>query len=202
MTLSPLLHRLAMANAPRLVLALRPQDPLPEWITHFVYLDKGCRVAHQGQKDEMLVELRGLVGRLPGAGAAHMQEYVATPKAELELTLPSHLPNTGEDEGLVSEELRPNNTRETEGRKVTPIKRQRSMGLIDASYQRQQKRALERSGRELLVKMEGVCVKYGEKVVLGNWTESLGENEKRKLPGLWWDVRRGDRWGIFGPNGL
>ena len=47
-----------------------------------------------------------------------------------------------------------------------------------------------------LVQMQGVQVKYGERTVLGDW-EQPG---KRK--GLWWDVKPGDRWGVFGPNGM
>ncbi|KAL8937986.1 MAG: hypothetical protein Q9211_003419 [Gyalolechia sp. 1 TL-2023] len=51
-TLSPLLHNLAEAQAPRIILSLRPQDPLPEWITHVVVLDPELRVAYQGIKKE------------------------------------------------------------------------------------------------------------------------------------------------------
>lgn len=175
MTLSPLLHRLAKANAPRLVLALRPQDPLPKWITHLVYLDKECKVAHQGRKDELLVELKGkigLVGELPGADATHMQGQVVTPKPKAKLARSSESPDAGQ--------------------------KKRSK-MTEESRVMWEKLATERSGREVLVNMEGVCVKYGEKMVLGNWTQGP---EEEKTRGLWWDVRRGDRWGIFGPNGL
>jgi ABC-type molybdenum transport system ATPase subunit/photorepair protein PhrA len=51
---------------------------------------------------------------------------------------------------------------------------------------------------EPLVEMESVRVKYGDRTVLGGWKSKveLVENE-----GFWWTVRRGERWGIFGPNG-
>ncbi len=52
--------------------------------------------------------------------------------------------------------------------------------------------------QEKMVEMMGVQVRYGEKVVLGNW--NYGVQNKRKR-GLWWTVRRGERWGLFGPNG-
>ncbi len=58
LTLSPLLHRLAEANAPRLVLSLRPQDPIPDWITHLIYLKGNCEIAFQGRKETVLEELR------------------------------------------------------------------------------------------------------------------------------------------------
>lgn len=51
---------------------------------------------------------------------------------------------------------------------------------------------------EPLVEMQGVKVRYGDKVALGNWTlESSGGRRE----GLDWTVRRGERWGVFGPNG-
>ena len=42
LTLSPILKRLMEKNTPRLVLSLRPQDPIPEWIRHLVYLKGSC----------------------------------------------------------------------------------------------------------------------------------------------------------------
>ena len=52
---------------------------------------------------------------------------------------------------------------------------------------------------EILVEMQGVCVKYGDKEVLGNWRQEVqGLTQK----GLSWTIRRGDRWGVFGPNGM
>ena len=51
---------------------------------------------------------------------------------------------------------------------------------------------------EALVEMEGVEVKYGQKTVLGNWRQII---ENKPKSGLYWTVRRGERWGIFGPNG-
>ncbi|KAL8931060.1 MAG: hypothetical protein Q9208_000162 [Pyrenodesmia sp. 3 TL-2023] len=46
--LSPLLYNLAEAQAPRIVMSLRPQDSLPDWITHVVCLGPELRVAYQG----------------------------------------------------------------------------------------------------------------------------------------------------------
>ena len=53
MTLSPLLYSLAQSNSPRLILALRPQDPLPDWITHVVRLGPNLQIIYQGEKDLM-----------------------------------------------------------------------------------------------------------------------------------------------------
>ncbi|KAL8769475.1 MAG: hypothetical protein Q9209_004536 [Squamulea sp. 1 TL-2023] len=53
-TISPLLHNLAVGQAPRILLSLRPQDPLPEWITHIIHLGPELRVAHLGPKRKAL----------------------------------------------------------------------------------------------------------------------------------------------------
>ena len=50
-TLSPLLHGLAQASSPRLVLALRPQDSLPCWINHVIHLGDNFQIIFQGKKD-------------------------------------------------------------------------------------------------------------------------------------------------------
>lgn len=55
------------------------------------------------------------------------------------------------------------------------------------------------STNEAVVEMEGVCVKYGDKEVLGSWDQEVGGQAKK---GLSWTIRRGERWGIFGPNGM
>ena len=51
---------------------------------------------------------------------------------------------------------------------------------------------------EALVEMRDVCVKYGDKPALGGWSQEIDGHTR---DGLWWTVRRGERWGIFGPNG-
>nr|POE71840.1 putative abc transporter atp-binding protein [Quercus suber] len=51
---------------------------------------------------------------------------------------------------------------------------------------------------EALVEMRGVRVAYGDKTVLGGWTQKVDGDDR---PGLWWSLHRGQRCGIFGPNG-
>lgn len=41
-------------------------------------------------------------------------------------------------------------------------------------------------------------ISYGSKRVLGHWKQNV-DNDLRY--GLWWTVKQGERWGIFGPNG-
>ena len=52
--ISKVLHRLAEANAPRIVLSLRPQDEIPEWVTHLVYAGEDGKVEKMGLKEEVL----------------------------------------------------------------------------------------------------------------------------------------------------
>ncbi|KAG8527637.1 uncharacterized protein KY384_007790 [Bacidia gigantensis] len=47
--LSHLLQTIAEANAPRVMLSIRPQDPLPIWITHILRLGPALRVGHTGK---------------------------------------------------------------------------------------------------------------------------------------------------------
>lgn len=51
---------------------------------------------------------------------------------------------------------------------------------------------------EPLVEMEGVEVSYGDKQILSAQTQVSADRAKN---GIWWTIRRGERWGVFGPNG-
>ncbi|SPO03217.1 related to Putative mitochondrial repair protein [Cephalotrichum gorgonifer] len=53
-SLDPLLGSLAEEANPRLVLSARPQDELPKWITHILYLKGDCQVEAMGPRDEVL----------------------------------------------------------------------------------------------------------------------------------------------------
>ena len=57
--LNPLLHNLARMSSPRLLLALRPQDPLPDWITHLIYLGPNLKIAQQGKRKKVLTAIQG-----------------------------------------------------------------------------------------------------------------------------------------------
>ncbi|KAI4284816.1 MAG: hypothetical protein L6R38_001152 [Xanthoria sp. 2 TBL-2021] len=145
--ISPLLHRLAEAQEPRILLSLRPQDPLPKWITHVVRLGPELRVAHQGPKSRVL--------RAMGIGPAARNDVKAGDSAASKPSSPSRegLPLRGGSSGL-------------EGQPI--------------------------------VEMRDIRVKYGDKVVLGNWQEVI-DGEQRQ--GFNWTVRRGQRWVVCGLNG-
>ncbi|KAL8669855.1 MAG: hypothetical protein Q9168_005572 [Polycauliona sp. 1 TL-2023] len=144
-SISSLLHGLAKAQAPRIVLSLRPQDPLPEWITHIVRLGPELRVARQGRKYEIL---RDRSTRSTASKEAKEDDYNVSRRNSRE-----GLPLDGESS-------------DTPG--------------------------------ESIVEMRDICVRYGDRVVLGNWQDFI-DGEQRQ--GFNWTVRRGERWVICGLNG-
>lgn len=223
-TLSPLLYRLAQNHSPRLVLALRQQDPLPEWITHLIYLGPSLRIAGQGVKADVLQDL---------------DEEIEEVAALDDILRPSHLPRTMNE---VGRKLTPtgihtlglDSIAEYEELTEEQIAKLKTISVTRARY-RTAKADYESGGRgyrifkhlgldvpidayrsrysiegfrtkdhevavigEPLVEMSGVSVKYGDKQVLGDWTQIIDGQPKN---GMWWQIRRGQRWGVFGPNG-
>lgn len=139
--LSGVLGRLAETRQPRLVVSLRPEDEVPEWISHVVVVDENLKVLHQGPKAEVLEAskafLKHSVSSAPDASNAQQRSRDGFPK---------HSP---------------------------PLPK-----------------------GEALVELNGVRVSYGPKTVLGDWQQA-----DKTQPGLWWSLHRGQRCGIFGPNG-
>lgn len=170
MSLSPMLHGLAEARNPRLLLMLRPQDPVPEWITHLIFLKSECEVALQGKKDEVLRHLPHYIGDL----SLHSLQEVGR-------TLTRH--GISQAEVSVGQGSPSQHSAES-----APLSRE-GFPLVDSHVP---------AMGEPLVEMEGARVAYGSKTVLGNWSQEVDGERK---DGLWWTVRRGQRWGIFGPNG-
>ncbi|KAL2113173.1 hypothetical protein VUR80DRAFT_5080 [Thermomyces stellatus] len=138
--LEPLLGSLADEENPRIVFSARPQDELPDWVTHLVYLKGNCEVEVMGRRDEVAA-IHHRHHRGQWTGGIQKDEEAPTKPAD-----PTNEPPKGD-----------------------PV-----------------------------VEMDGCQVKYGDKIALGNWTQSTPTGDK---PGLHWVVRRGDRWAVFGPNG-
>lgn len=197
LTLSPMLERLAKASAPRLVLSLRPQDPIPNWITHLFFLWDNCHVALKGLREVVLSDLK---------------EYVNEIRRK-ESALNDHMPPHTLDE--VGRILTPDGIQESS---LSYGKTSEVSNLLDITSNAAKLRGLgtvqpeERFSRdgyafndgypraiaEPLVEMNGVVVAYGPKTVLGKWKQAVNGAPK---DGLWWKIRRGERWGIFGSNG-
>lgn len=170
--LSPLLDELAKDASPRLVISARPQDPIPDWITHLVYLRADCQVGAMGEKDEVLEKLRSYV-RGVWAGTSKEDDKLAVHNlVQMGKTLTAA--------GVSDETLMGDGAASEQGSSID-----------------------EQNGNskplgEPLVEMDGCQVQYRGKIALGNWNQQVNGAEKT---GLVWTVRRGERWGIFGPNG-
>lgn len=162
--LSPLLQSLAEKASPRLVLSARPQDPLPEWITHLIYLRTDCQIGSMGPKEEVLDGLKKYVHGVNKGGLAEDETLPVQTLADVGRVLPSE---------TSSKAAHPN---QTSSHKLIPVN----------------------PNAEPLVEMEGCKVRYGDKTVLGNWALDTPQGQRE---GLDWTVRRGERWGVFGPNG-
>jgi ABC-type molybdenum transport system ATPase subunit/photorepair protein PhrA len=202
LTLSPMLYGLASANAPRLLLTLRPQDPIPDWITHLIYLKGNCQVAFQGPKERVLKDLRNYVQRVKDGGI------------EPDFHLPIHsMHEVGRQltgQGVMEPDtLEESSTSKHRVREIPSIPDLQKEHHVPDGPVTENQYYLSRDGYKLhdtkapkigepLVEMEGARVAYGAKTVLGNWTQEINGAEKE---GVWWTVRRGERWGIFGPNG-
>ena len=57
----------------------------------------------------------------------------------------------------------------------------------------------EISPKDPFIEMKGVKVSYGERTVLGDWQQDV---QGRSMNGLWWNIHRGERWAVFGSNGM
>lgn len=172
-TLSPLLHGMAARASPRLVLSARPQDPLPEWVTHLVYLRSDCQVGVMGERELVMEGLRKYIRGVRKGGLLEDEKMPVKALREMGRTLTmggTSGAGLGEDGETVGSAAVPRSRPEDDSR---------TLG-------------------EPLVEMDGCRVKYGNKTVLGNWTV---EKHGKAVDGLSWTVRRGERWGVFGPNG-
>ena len=198
-TLSPLLHRLAKTNSPRLVLAFRPQDPLPEWITHVAFLDPSLNIKYKGRKNSVLKMVSKLRGKsLKRKSPLKLLKYLGTGETSHSEVEKSNSPAvegnaTVFDESENSESLETLPAAGGDIFRAEELESLKQSGIVpvaadDASVL-----------RGPLIQMEGILVKYGQREILGAWNQDVQGRSQR---GFWWTVRRGERWGVFGPNGI
>lgn len=171
-TLSPLLHELSRANSPRLILSLRPQDPIPDWITHMMYVRTNARVEHQGLRDDVLEAMRRLETdeRVEDTTLRELGRILTPQGVKLHPAFTI---------GLTAKHR---TTRDGFPTKAKGVEAGRKF-----------------THGEPLVEMSGVKVSYGQTTALGDWKQLVEPGTMKE--GLHWTVRQGSRWGIFGPNG-
>ncbi|KAL1959072.1 hypothetical protein VTO42DRAFT_2858 [Malbranchea cinnamomea] len=179
-SISELLGRLSAREFPQLVISLRPQDPIPFWITNVAILsphnkllamDHVWRVRNLLRTWNRQVKQEGRSERLPGLSQSASSKDGPNQESQLSHTT---TPVTTVEMREVLRDFRPT--------------RSNSHALLFKPW----------PYGERIVEMEGVQVKYEEdgKPVLGGWRQGRRDNE-----GLYWTVRRNQRWGIFGSNG-
>jgi ABC-type molybdenum transport system ATPase subunit/photorepair protein PhrA len=93
-SLSPMLRELAYRSSPRLILSLRPQDPIPDWITHLAIIGHKSTLALAGPMQAVLfASYRWLSGHLANKPdvvtemAALMTERYGPPPTDVGHTL-------------------------------------------------------------------------------------------------------------------
>ncbi|KAJ2905453.1 hypothetical protein MKZ38_005329 [Zalerion maritima] len=145
-SLSPLLHSMASKSDPRLVLSARPQDPVPDWITHLAYLSTDLKAWSMGPKDKVLDQLKSYVLAV-SKGQRPEEKAVPTHSASQVAKMLSQ--NTSEHRSL--------ETSTSQGGE------QQSLG-----------RSPEALG-EPVIEMNGCQVRYGQQVALGNWNDNRGK---------------------------
>ncbi|RAL11999.1 putative ABC transporter [Aspergillus homomorphus CBS 101889] len=180
-SISDLLRRLAAKSEPRLIIALRPQDPIPKWISHVVVFGDRKGIFYQGRRD--------LLPRLVPGCEAFMYGK------------PFRVAEMVDIEAWQDKEVLDGLTR-ISGFKEPPLTRDFMRELLP-TWKPNTWRTLPRDldpprGGEPLIEMDGVRVQYGDKVVLGDWSQPVNGNSEE---GLHWTVRRGQRWAVLGANG-
>jgi ABC-type molybdenum transport system ATPase subunit/photorepair protein PhrA len=178
--LSKVLHRLSEAAQLRIVLSLRPQDSIPEWITHLVYAGTDGKISAIGPKNAVLTELV--------KESNHAEDSLTTP-GDIRTDIRSELAELR----AVGRHLVDNNVSQIAGTHQgnshdTPISRD-GYKTFDSN---------PATIGEPVVEMQGVRVQYSGNYVLGDWQQDVNGTKK---DGLWWTVRRGERWVICGGNG-
>jgi hypothetical protein len=252
--LSSLLHRLAEAQAPRLILSLKPDEHIPSWITHMAFLTRRFEVDSMGPREDVTEGIRQRYVKINGVQEKHKiiegstdaanspvsrsgkggnlalkwtsnagQSPVATDDereiAQVWRHLYSHQPaknmnamTRGESANYLRERNETLREKELPPRGSTAALEKPEFITENTITRHPNERRLviSRDGYtpvsfprnppgEPLIEMNGVKVQYGEKAVLGDWKQEHNGTERQ---GLWWTVSRGQRWGVFGPNGM
>lgn len=74
LSISSFLQHLAENNNPRIILSLRPEDEVPPWITHVLYLDSTMKARFQGSREKVWASLPRS-GKLRGEDTSTIQTF-------------------------------------------------------------------------------------------------------------------------------
>ncbi|KAJ5356140.1 hypothetical protein N7517_010749 [Penicillium concentricum] len=142
--ISELLHKLANERSPRLILALRPQDKVPDWITHIMVVGNAHQVLLQGPRPaiEDTLNVWNHVVKKTKVDSLSEHQTVILNKCKADLKA-----------GILDKELLGDLVAHTNDIKCSEVQAP--------------------LGGEPVIDMEGVRVQYGNKTVLGGWQQSI-----------------------------
>ncbi|KAL5114820.1 hypothetical protein ACEQ8H_007313 [Pleosporales sp. CAS-2024a] len=170
--ISKVLHKLAEANSPRIFLSLRPQDAVPDWITHVVYVGGDGKVDALGPKEDVFAYLKLQYEQIEQSSGDETGDISAKVLEMREVG--RHLSASGNFDSSTT------TTTTTKASHIALLSCDGYPRIDDTSV----------PTGEAIVEMDGVRISYGNNSVLGDWPG-----------GLHLKIHRGQRWGIFGANG-
>jgi len=191
--LASILKRLAEAHAPRLILSLKPDEDYPAWITHTAYLNSNFTVDSLGPRKDIIQSIHQ---RAKTIWRDTTMDDMSQEELDL-IEVSNHLRGKEPDpEAYITVAERRLDLR-TKYRERTTREIEMDHAIQSRDGFSPEPVPVPPPG-EPLIEMKGVNVKYDDKSVLGNWRQQV-DGELRN--GLWWNICRGQRWGVFGPNG-
>ncbi|KAL2840870.1 P-loop containing nucleoside triphosphate hydrolase protein [Aspergillus pseudoustus] len=151
-SISGLLHRLANKSDPRLVLSLRPQDTIPDWITHLLVLGNSNRVIAQGTRSRVqkIFDVWSTAATRGPRNRSNQNSQKVLDQAREDL-------EAGYLDKQLIWDLQPHSFAPTRTEIVAP------------------------RGGEPLIEMHGVQVRYGDTIALGDWEQNVRNETKTGL---------------------
>jgi ATPase subunit of ABC transporter with duplicated ATPase domains len=170
-------------------MSLRADEYIPEWLSKLIMLVNNYRVFAIASQDDMKEALLSLINE-----PVNKVNRDSNQAADLDIDARKLLSQINPKPWTVYNSQKSIKVAQKMHATGTVLKRSKArspdgFGIIDRE---------DAPDGEPLIEMKGVHVAYGDKSVLGNWTQTEDGSSR---DGLWWTICRGQRWGVFGPNG-
>jgi hypothetical protein len=213
--LSSLLEKCHLSQETRIVLALAGDEHFPPWITNLAYLLHDYRVHSMGSVDEVVESIAKNVNTIRQKDIRNVTEddaiylyeagRIYESRSDKLSREGSYSPDRVLWKALEARRYRTtwNHIRGRRAKLPTEPKAGELQLKLPPKYwlSRDDFPSYDTekfSPGEPVVEMDGIKVTYGKDVILGDWEQDTNGTLKE---GLWWKIHRGERWGIFGPNG-
>jgi hypothetical protein len=213
--LSSLLEKCQESQSTRIILSLAGDEYFPEWITNLVYLLHDYRVHSIGNVEEVVESIATDVNTIRQKDISNVTEDDAIFLNEAGRIYESSFDKRSREGSYNPDRVLWRAVEARRYRSTWHYMRGRRFKLPakskvgDLELKLPPKYWLSRDDfptydteeftpGEPIVEMDGIKVTYGNSVALGDWEQDINGSLK---DGLWWKIHRGERWGIFGPNG-